>query len=48
MAPNKILVTDWFNKNTKKKKKKERSIYKIFALSFSVILQNSLLNNFGK
>ena len=31
MAHNKMLVIDWFNKNTKKKgekKKKEKSIYK--------------------
>ena len=27
MTPNKMLVSDWFNKNTKKENKKERKAY---------------------
>ena len=54
MTPNKMLVTDQFMKNSKiqkkkkKKRKEEKSIYKLFTLSFSVKLQNSLISNYNQ
>ena len=35
MTPNKMLVTDWFNKKKQKKKKEERKVYiQIISIEF--------------
>ena len=40
IAPNKTLVTDWFNKKKKKEKEnvKEKSIFKLFTLSIYIYI----------